>query len=47
MVSIDSEDHVLSIASENVKDNIAWTGAEFNTLRMENLVGEFRVRDNG
>lgn len=46
MVSVDSEDHVLSIASEYVEDNVAGAGAKFDTLSVEDLVGEFRVRHN-
>ena len=46
MVSVDCEDHILSVASEYVKDDIAGPGAELDSLSVKDLVGELWVRHN-
>lgn len=43
MVSIDCEDHVLSIAGEYVENDIAGSGAKLDPLSVENLVGELWI----
>lgn len=47
MVSVDREDHVLSVPREDVEDYVPRTGPELHTLCMEDLVGELGVRNNG
>lgn len=45
MFSVDSENHVLSFPGEDVEDDVSCSGAEFDSLCVEDFFGEFRGGD--
>lgn len=45
VIAIDGEDHVLAIASEDIKHHISGARTELNALGVKDLGGEFGVRD--
>lgn len=46
MFTVDSENHVLSFSGEDVEDDVSSSGAEFDSLSMEDFFGEFRGGDD-
>lgn len=46
VIAVDGEDHVLAIASEDIKHNVSGARTKFNTLGVKDLGGELRIRDN-
>lgn len=46
MFAVDSENHVLAFSGEDVEDDVSCSGAELDSLGMENFFGEFRGGDD-
>jgi len=46
VLTVDSENHVLSFSCEDVEDDVSSSGAEFDSLGMEDFFGEFGGGDD-
>ncbi|KAH0465615.1 hypothetical protein IEQ34_005718 [Dendrobium chrysotoxum] len=46
MLAVYSEDHILALSSEDIKDDVASSGTKLDSLGVEDLTGKIRRRDD-